>query len=117
MNSICWQTQEMGGRARVRPRKPRKIYLAEHRESVPGLTQKALGQLLRPKVSDMTVSRWETGESIMSTEVLAAVAEVLEKHPEDLYYPPETQTPNALLRDQPASVVASAIKMIKGLRE
>lgn len=108
----------MPGRQRVRPNRHRKIYLAEHREAhKPKLTQKALGELLTPPVSDMTVSRWENGETLMSTEVLAAVAEALGKEPEDLYYPPSTETPNRLLRGQSEGVQSAAIRMIKGLRE
>lgn len=111
----------MAGTTRIGPRRPRFIYLAEWREHR-GLTQKALGERLG--VPDVTVSRWEKaargergkGTAQMNDDVRAAVAEALDIEPEDLYHHPDRQTPNQLLRDQPASVQENAIKMIKGLR-
>lgn len=106
----------MSGRSRIRPKRPRKIYLAEHREAA-GFSQKSLGEALRPKVSDMTVSRWENGKTLMSTEVMAAVAEVIGIEPEDLYYPPGVRTANAILRGQPEAIRQQAIGVLEALTQ
>jgi len=114
-NSKGWHSPRMGGRRRIVPHQERKLFLAEWRESR-GLTQKELGAKFRPKVADMTVSRWETGESKMNTDVMAAVAEMLGIEPEDLYHDPAVPSANMLLRDQTGEVVDHALKMIKSIR-
>lgn len=99
----------MPGTPRIGPKRPRRIYLAEHRERL-SLTQKQLGERLN--VSDMTVSRWETGKALLSTDVLAAVAEALGKEPQDLYYHPDHPSADILLREQPADVQALVLRTI-----
>ena len=102
--------------ANIYPRRPRKVYLAEHREKK-GLSQKQLADRLGADV--MTVSRWERGVVAMSTDALAAVAEALWGdlgEPEDLYHHPDRPTPNQLLREQPAEVIESAMRMLKAIR-
>lgn len=98
---------------RIGPRKPIKVYLAEWRESR-GLTQEQLAGRLG--TTDVTVSRWETGRSLLNTAVMAAVSEALNIEPEDLYHHPDKPTPNALLRDQAPEVVDQAIKLIRAIR-
>lgn len=102
--------------AKIYPRRPRKVYLAEWRLSR-GLSQKQLAERLESDV--MTVSRWELGKTAISTDALAALAEALGgdlMEPEDLYHHPDQPSPNQLLRGQPAEVVDSAIRMLKALR-
>lgn len=99
----------MPGVTRIRPKRPRRIYLAEWREKR-GLTQKQLGERLG--VADMTVSRWERNTSQLNTSVLAAVAEALDIEPADLYRHPDQPSADALLRDAPDSLVQSTIAHI-----
>jgi transcriptional regulator with XRE-family HTH domain len=103
----------MGMTARIGPRRPRKIYLAEWREARQ-LTQKQLGDRL--DVTDVTVSRWELGKALLNTNVMAALAEALNIEPQDLYHHPDRPSPDALLRDQPPEVRDQAIALIKAIR-
>jgi len=98
---------------RIGPRKPIKIYLAEWRESR-GLTQEQLANRLG--TTDVTVSRWETGRSLLNTDVMGAIADALDIESEDLYHHPAQPTPNALMRDQAPDVVDQAIKLLKAIR-
>jgi transcriptional regulator with XRE-family HTH domain len=101
--------------ARIYPRRPPRLYLAEWREAhKPTLTQKALGERLG--VSDVTVSRWETGERRPDINVIAAYAEALGREFRDMFRHPEQPSADDLLRDQPSEVQAAAFKMIRGLR-
>lgn len=100
---------------KIGPRRPRRIYLAEHREAR-GLTQEQLANRL--ETTAMTVSRWERRATTMTTGTLEAIAEALGGglEAEDLYHHPDTPTPNQLLRDQPPEVIESAMRMIRALR-
>ncbi len=98
---------------RIGPRRPRRTYLAEWRENR-GLTQQTLGDRLG--VSDVTVSRWETGRALLNTNVLAAIAEALNIEPQDIYRHPDQPSADALLRDQPTEVRDQAIKLIQAIR-
>ena len=100
---------------KIGPRRPRKIYLAEHREAR-GLTQDQLAGRL--ETTAMTVSRWERGATAVTTATLQAIAEALGGglEPEDLYHHPDQPTPNQLLRGQSAEVIESAMRMIRALR-
>lgn len=103
----------MPGVTRIGPRRSRRIFLAEWRQDR-GLTQKQLGE--RVGVTDMTVSRWETGQALLNTNVMAALAEALSIEPVDLYRRPETPSADALLRGQPEDVVEQALKIIQAIR-
>lgn len=46
----------------------------------------------------MTVSRWERKTTDLSSDVMAAIAEALEIHPQDLYRLPGDESIDALLR-------------------
>lgn len=84
--------------AKIYPRRPRKVFLAEWRESK-NLSQKQLADRLGCDV--MTVSRWELAKVAISTDALAALAEALGgdmMEPEDLYHHPDQPSPNQLLR-------------------
>lgn len=98
---------------RIGPRRPRRTYLAEWRENR-GLTQQTLGDRLG--VSDVTVSRWETGRALLNTNVLAAISEALNIEPQDIYRHPDQPSADALLRDQPVEIRDQAIKLIRALR-
>lgn len=101
---------------KIGPRRPRKIYLAEHREAR-GLTQEQLAGRL--ETTAMTVSRWERRATTMTTGTLEAVAAALGGglEAEDLYHHPDQPSPNQLLRNQPPEVIESAMKMIRALRK
>jgi transcriptional regulator with XRE-family HTH domain len=99
------------------PKRAIKIYLTEHRERE-GHTQKTLAEKLG--TTEMTVSRWERGEVLMTTDTLAAVVFALwgeQGEPEDLYHHPDKTPPNRLLRGQPDDVFDSAMKMIRAIRK
>lgn len=104
---------------RIGPRRPTRLYLAEWRESR-NLTQEALGGRIGPEgVSDVTVSRWETGKRKPDADVLAAYAEALGPpaiRPEDLFSHPDRPSADSLLRDQPAEIREQAIKLIYAIR-
>lgn len=100
--------------ARIGPRRPRRTYLAEWRESR-GLTQEQLGGRLG--VTGVSVSRWETGRALLSTNVLAAIAEALDIEPPDIYRHPDQPSADALLRGQPQEVRDQAIAIITAIRK
>lgn len=98
---------------RIGPKKPVRLYLAEWREHR-GLTQKQLGE--RIGTSDVTVSRWETGERKPDLNAQAAFAEALGIDVMDLRHHPDTPTADQLLRDQPPEIVDQALKLIRAIR-
>lgn len=98
---------------RIGPRRLRRTYLAAWRDSR-GLTQKQLASRLG--VSEMTVSRWETGKAYMNTAVMSAVADAVQIEPEDLFRPPTQPSADAMLRDQPKDVVEQAMRIIAAIR-
>jgi DNA-binding XRE family transcriptional regulator len=73
------------GKRRIKPRKSRHLYLVEWRRAH-GYSQRKLARVLR--VTDVTISRWETGFSFPNTNVLAAIAEVYNAEPQDLFHHP-----------------------------
>ena len=102
--------------ARIGPRKPLRLYIAEWRSSR-GLSQQELGDRLGPDgVSDVTVSRWETGKRKPDLNAQAAIAEALDIDPFDLRRHPDQPSADALLRDQPKEVRDQAIKLIQAIR-
>ena len=99
---------------RIGPRRPRRTYIAEWRESR-GLTQIELAARL--ETTDVTISRWETGKRQPDINALAAIAEALDVDLTDLYRHPDQPSADALLRDQPQDVREQAIKLIKAIRK
>lgn len=99
--------------ARIGPKKPLRLYLAEWRDDR-GLTQKQLGD--RVGATSQTVSRWETGERRPDLDAQAAISEALGIQPVDLYRHPDQPSADALLRDQPSEIRDQAIKLIKAIR-
>lgn len=99
---------------RIGPRRPPRIFLAEWREAR-GLSQERLGERLG--VSKMTVSRWERNVASVNINVMSALAEALDIEPRDLFRHPETPSADALLRNQPESIVDQAIAVIGALRK
>lgn len=114
--------KQQPSKARIGPKKPKRIYLAEWREKR-GLTQKQLGERLDPPVTDMTVSRWEKSargdrgpnSAQMNDDVKAALAEALQLEPEDLHRHPDRPSADELLRGAPQSVVDQAFRIIEAL--
>lgn len=102
----------MGMPARIGPRRPFRLHIAAWREAR-GLSQEALGGRLG--VTDVTVSRWETGKRQPDLNAQAAIAEALDIDPMDLARHPDQPSADALLRGQPADVVENAFKMLKAI--
>lgn len=98
---------------RIGPKRPVRLYIAEWRETR-GLTQKQLGERLGAGVSDVTVSRWETGQRRPDMDVKAAIAEALGLELADLYRHPKTPSADALMRSQPQEVWDSVLAYIQG---
>jgi transcriptional regulator with XRE-family HTH domain len=99
--------------ARIGPRRPFRLYIAEWREEKK-LTQEQLAQRLG--ASNVTVSRWETGKRQPDYNAQAAIAEALGVDPFDLRRHPAQPSADALLRDQPKEVVEQVFKVIRALR-
>lgn len=115
--------KQQPSKARIGPKKPHRIYLAEWRDKK-GLTQQQLADRLGDEgVTDMTVSRWEKGArgdrsknaAQMNQDVKAAVAEALGIEPRDLDRHPDTPSADELLRNAPQSVREQALKVIEAL--
>ena len=98
---------------RIGPRRTVRLFLAEWREHR-GLSQEALGGRLG--VSDVTISRWETGKRRPDMDAQAAIAEALGIEIMDLFRHPDQPSADALLRDQPVEVRDQAIKLIQAIR-
>lgn len=98
---------------RIGPKVPFRLYIAEHRLKK-GWTQQRLADALG--CSDVTVSRWETGERKPDLNAQAAIAEVLGIDPFDLRRHPDTPSADALLRDQPQEIKDQAIRLIEAIR-
>ena len=102
--------------ARIGPKRPIRLYLAEWRESR-GLSQEELGRRIGPQgVSDVTISRWETGKRQPDLNAQAAIAEALAIDVFDLRRHPDQPSADALLRDQPQEIRDQAIKLIQAIR-
>lgn len=99
--------------ARIGPKRPIRLYMAEWRESK-GLTQVQVGQ--RIGTSGVTVSRWETGERRPDLDAQAAFAEALGIDVLDLRRHPDQPSADELLRGQPPEVVDQAMKLIRAIR-
>lgn len=96
--------------ARIGPKRPVRLYLAEWRESK-GLTQQQLADRL--ETSDVTVSRWETGKRRPDDNVKAAIAWILGIEVVDLYRHPDRPTADSLLRAQPPEVQDQGIRVLE----
>jgi transcriptional regulator with XRE-family HTH domain len=104
----------MSRRPQIGRKRSLHVYLAEWRTDK-GLTQQQLGDRLGK--SDVTVSRWETGERRPDDDTRVAIAEALGIDPLDLFRRPEEQSADALLRDQPPEIVDQAMKLIRAIRQ
>ena len=100
--------------ARIYPRRPARLFLAEWRERKE-LTQEQLGRRLDPAVSDVTVSRWETGKRRPDLNVLAALAEAMNVPLQALFRHPDQPSADDLLRGQPPEIQSQALRLIKAL--
>lgn len=73
---------------RIGPKKPVRVFLKLHREKMK-LSQEQLGNRFSPPVDKGTVSRWETAPpGLLTTGVVAAFAEALDKPVTAMYSPP-----------------------------
>lgn len=99
--------------ARIGPKRPLRLYIAEWREHR-GLSQQTLGDRLG--TSDVTISRWETGRRLPDLNAQAALAEALGVEVYDLFRHPDKPSADALLRDQPQEVRDQALKLIAAIR-
>ena len=98
---------------RIGPKRLRKLYIAEWREHR-GLTQKQLGERLEPPVTDVAVSRWETGRR---KPPMDALADALELEPADFYRPPSQPSADALLRDMSEEQRRQALAILETIRK
>lgn len=101
--------------ARIFPKRLPRLFLAEWREKK-GLTQAEAGQRLDPAVSDVTVSRWETGKRRPDINVIAALAEAYGCEFRDMFRHPDQPSADDLLREQPPEVRDNVLRMIRGLK-
>lgn len=99
--------------ARIGPKRPLRLYLAEWRDAK-GKTQQQLADML--ETSDVTISRWETGKRQPNLKAQAAYAEALGIDPLDLRRHPAQPSADDLLRGQPPEIVEHAIKLIMAIR-
>lgn len=107
-----WQVTHMP--KRIGPKKPIRLFLAAWREKK-NLTQQQVADRL--ETSDVTISRWETGERRPDLNAQAAYAEALGIELADLWRHPDTPSADELLRGQPPDVVDNVFKMIHALRK
>lgn len=99
--------------ARIGPKRPLRIYLAEWRERKE-LTQEQVAN--RIGTSDVTISRWETGMRRPDLDAQAAFAETLGIELADLYRHPDQPSADELLRGQPPEIIDQAMKLIRAIR-
>jgi transcriptional regulator with XRE-family HTH domain len=99
--------------ARIYPKRPPKVFVAEWRENK-GLTQEQLGARLG--VTGVTVSRWETDARTPDLNVLAAICEALGIEISQIYHHPDRPSADDLLRGQPEEVKEQALKLIRAIR-
>lgn len=100
--------------ARIGPKRPRRQYLQEWRDSR-GLTQQQLAD--RVNTGKDQISRWESGKRGMSAGVIEALEEALQLEPGDLFRDPTQPSVDELLRNatpeqrqQAFSVIAALLK-------
>lgn len=100
--------------ARIGPKRPRRQYLSDWRETR-GLTQQQLAE--RVDTGKDQISRWESGKRGMSAGVIEALEEALQLEPGDLFRDPKQPSVDELLRNatpeqrqQVLSVVAALLK-------
>lgn len=89
---------------RIGPKKPIRHYMAEWRE-YRHLTQQQLGDRLG--VEKGTISRWENDVRGVNLDILGAVCEALDIHPERIYRPPpspDSKSPEDMLAGAPEPV-------------
>lgn len=98
---------------RIYPKRPVRLFLAEWRLKK-NLTQQQVADRL--DTSDVTISRWETGERRPDIDAQAAFAEAIGVELTDLWRHPEQPSADELLRGQPAEIVDQAITIIKAIR-
>lgn len=103
--------------SKVEPKEEFVHFIAAYRLKA-GWTQKRLAKEMG--TAEMTISRWETGETRVDMPSLKAVAEALREplkddllEGEDLLHPPEVETANQLLRKLPKDDQKHFLKQLK----
>lgn len=97
---------------RIGPKRPRRHYLKDWRESR-GLTQQQLADRL--DTGKDQISRWESGKRGMTAEVIDAVSDALQIEPGDLFRDPATPSADQLLRNAPPEIQRQALALIETL--
>ena len=98
--------------ARIGPRRPRRQYLREWRNSR-GLTQEQVAERLN--TSKGQVSNWESGKRGMSAGVIEALEEALQLEPGDLFRNPAQPSADDLLRNATPEQRRQALSVIEAL--
>jgi transcriptional regulator with XRE-family HTH domain len=95
---------------RIGPKQPHRSYIREWREKL-GLTQDQLaGRLGTTKAS---ISRWENKKRGPTLNVVAAIAEALDRPITDLFRHPDQPSVDELLRAEPQQRQNAAVEIVK----
>ncbi|WP_421696887.1 helix-turn-helix transcriptional regulator [Ancylobacter sp.] len=104
---------------RVVARNPRRLYLVEWRTHL-DLTQEQVAEAVG--TTKETISRWENSKRLMSTDILAELADALSSlstvrvEPQDFYRHPETRSADQLLRQMQGAEQAAAWTVLESLK-
>src|SRR3990167_2564453 len=88
------------------------LYIEEWMEHL-NLSYETLGGRLN--VSRTTVWRWATQQHRLTPEKIAALAEAMGLHPEDLWRPPSRPSLDAMVADAPDAIFESVKTLIQSL--
>lgn len=97
---------------RIGPKRPRRQYLQQWRDSR-GLTQEQLADRL--DTGKDQISRWESGKRGMSAGVIAALEEALQLEPGDIFRDPAQPSVDELLRNATPEQRRQALSVIEAL--
>lgn len=109
----------VGTFALMATKKFKRVYLTEWRQHA-GFTQKTLAKEL--DLTDVTVSRWESGTRRMNVDDLVAVSGVIGRkigypvEPQDLFRHPKTLSLDSMMRNTPDALRKQAEALIAALR-
>lgn len=98
--------------ARIGPKRPRRQYLQQWRESR-GLTQQQLAD--RVETGKDQISRWESGKRGMSAGVIEALEEALQLEPGDLFRDPAQPSADELLKKATPEQRRQVLQVIEAL--
>jgi transcriptional regulator with XRE-family HTH domain len=98
--------------ARIGPKRPRRQFLKQWRESR-GLTQQQLAERL--ETGKDQISRWESGKRGMTAEVIEALSDALQIEPGDIFRDPAMPSADQLLRNATPEQRQQALSVIEAL--